>query len=683
MDVRTNSPTGDPSPTGISPDVENTTAVEPLLIGVDSDGAVLTSEGNVPSRGAAPNSARELAELEAAALQAQAEAATAHALALQARAQAAASRLALARAGSTATSTTDNDQVDRADQSVPAADLLPSVDTSEATSTQPSDPVGRQSRSDQANRTRDGYPQSGPGRLLLGALVEDGQGIADAQVAIPMQSLNRHGVIAGATGTGKTRTLQAMAEQLSDAGVPVFVTDIKGDLSGMAQPGVDDRHITTRATSVGQVWHPLSYPLEFLALGGIGEGVPVRSTITDFGPLLLSRVLDLNATQESSLALIFHWADQHGFALLDLKDLQATINYLTSEAGREELRTLGGVSQATAGVILRKLAALASQGGDVFFGEPAFSSDELLRTDVDGRGVITALQLSELTDRPALFSTFLMWLLASLFSDLPEVGDPEKPRLVFFFDEAHLLFKGASKEFLAQVVHTVRLIRSKGVGVFFVTQTPLDIPRDVVAQLGTRVQHALRAHTPADARALRDTVTTYPYSGYNLAEVLTSLPTGEAIVTVLSERAAPTPVAWTRLVAPQSRIGPADEEVVTATITGSELEPRYREPIDSESAYELLGAQVLASEAKLDSSRARERAETQITELERKADARDQELADLQDRLRKEAAERNSQPPTGARTPDVADAIEDFLKLAGRSLGREINRTLFGTRRRR
>ncbi len=310
--------------------------------------------------------------------------------------------------------------------------------------------------------------------------------------------------------------------------------------------------------------------MEFLTLGGIGTGVPLRATISSFGPTLLSKVLDLNDTQESSLGLVFHYADRAGLPLLDVTDLRAVITHLVSAEGKAELVELGGLSKATAGVILRKLVALSDQGADAFFGEPELDTRDLLRLTPDGRGIVSLIELPALQDRPTVFSTFLMWLLADLFHELPEVGDADKPSLVFFFDEAHLLFADASKAFLEAVTRTVRLIRSKGVGVFFVTQSPTDVPDAVLAQLGTRVQHQLRAHTPNDAKALRATVATYPHSGYDdLGEVLTGLGIGEAVVTVMNERGAPTPVAWTKLRAPQSRMGPADAAVMTSPVEAS------------------------------------------------------------------------------------------------------------------
>src|SRR6478736_4916805 len=391
--------------------------------------------------------------------------------------------------------------------------------------------------------------------LDLGALV-NGEPVAEAQIRIPLSMMNRHGLVAGATGTGKTRTLQGLAEQLAAKGVPVFAADIKGDLSGVATPGESNEKLLARTRAIGQDWKPEASVTEYFALGGVGKGVPVRATVSGFGPLLLSKVLGLNATQESSLGLVFHYADEHGLALVDLSDLRAVLTHLTSDEGKAELKNLGGLSAATAGVILRELITFADAGADVFFAEPEFDVADFLRTAPDGRGYISLLEVPGVIDKPALFSTFLMYLLAELFEILPEVGDADKPKLVFFFDEAHLLFKDASKDFLAAITQTVRLIRSKGVGVFFVTQTPKDVPSDVLAQLGSRVQHQLRAFTPDDAKALRATVGTYPKSGYDLERVLQELGTGEAIVTVMSEKGAPTPVAWTRLRAPQGLMSP-------------------------------------------------------------------------------------------------------------------------------
>ncbi|HEX8496352.1 MAG TPA: helicase HerA-like domain-containing protein, partial [Actinomycetales bacterium] len=435
----------------------------------------------------------------------------------------------------------------------------------------------------QLEAVRAGYAVEGAA-LELGAAVDAGTAHADVGVRIPLAAMNRHGLVAGATGTGKTKTLQVMAEQLSAHGVPVFLADVKGDLSGLASPGVPGERVAARAAEVGQPWQPLAFPVELLSLGGRGTGVPVRATVTSFGPVLLAKVLGLNAVQESSLGLVFHYADAQGLALLDLADLRAVVQHLASAEGKAELKELGGLSAATAGVILRELITFADAGADVFFGEPELDTADLMRTTADGRGVITCLELPDVQAQPALFSTFLMWLLADLFQDLPEVGDLDKPKLVFFFDEAHLLFTGASKDFLSAIEQTVRLIRSKGVGVFFVTQTPKDVPSGVLAQLGNRVQHALRAYTPDDAKALKATVSTFPRSGYDLEELLTQLGTGEAVVTVLSERGAPTPVAWTRLRPPTSLMAQLDPAVQTQMVASSELKDDYSAVVDRESA---------------------------------------------------------------------------------------------------
>jgi DNA helicase HerA-like ATPase len=433
--------------------------------------------------------------------------------------------------------------------------------------------------------------------LDLGALVNT-EPVPSAQIRIPLSMMNRHGLVAGATGTGKTRTLQGLAEQLAAHGVPVFAADIKGDLSGVATPGEPSDKLLARTRGIGQDWKPTASVTEYFALGGVGKGVPVRATVSGFGPLLLSKVLGLNATQESSLGLVFHYADQNGLALVDLSDLRAVLTYLTSDEGKAELKGLGGLSAATAGVILRELITFADDGADVFFGEPEFDVTDFLRIAPDGRGIVSLLEVPGVADKPALFSTFLMYLLAELFEILPEVGDPDKPKLVFFFDEAHLLFKDASKDFLAAITQTVRLIRSKGVGVFFVTQTPKDVPGDVLAQLGSRVQHALRAFTPDDAKALRATVGTYPRSGYDLERTLQELGTGEAIVTVMSEKGAPTPVAWTRLRAPQGLMSPTPDPDIERAVHASPLLAKYGTAIDRESAREILTAKMNAAAEK-------------------------------------------------------------------------------------
>jgi DNA helicase HerA-like ATPase len=432
--------------------------------------------------------------------------------------------------------------------------------------------------------------------LELGRAMLGGEVFPEAVVQVPAAMCNRHGLIAGATGTGKTKTLQLMAEQLSAMGVPVFAADMKGDLSGLARPGEASAGVTKRATGLGIEWNPRGFPVAFLSLGGLGPGVPVRATISEFGPQLLAKVMNANETQASSLSLVFRYADEHDLALLDLADLREVLRFLDSDEGKDELKSIGGISSATAGVLLRKIVELEDQGGEAFFGEPELEVADLIRTTPEGHGVISCLELAAVQDKPRLFSTFLMWLLAELFHDLPEVGDLDQPKLVFFFDEAHLLFADASDAFLDQVTQTVRLIRSKGVGVFFVTQLPDDVPGAILAQLGNRVQHALRAFTPRDAKALKAAVTTYPRTDdYDLEEDLTQLGTGEAMVTILSERGAPTPVAWARLRPPQSLMAAIGDEAVDRAAKDSSLWSKYATEIDRESAREKLGARMAAA----------------------------------------------------------------------------------------
>jgi DNA double-strand break repair helicase HerA and related ATPase len=436
-----------------------------------------------------------------------------------------------------------------------------------------------------------GYAVGGQA-LELGTVVIDGKTDPKAQIRIPLATVNRHGLVAGATGTGKTKTLQVIAEQLSAAGVPVLMADVKGDLSGLSRPGQSNDKVTERSKETGDDWAPTAYPVDFLSLGTKGIGVPVRATIASFGPILLSKVLGLNATQESTLGLIFHYAEQKQYELLDLKDLRAVIAKLTSDEGKGDLKSLGGVSAQTAGVILRALVNLEAEGADTFFGEPELKPMDLLRFDAQGHGVISLLELGAQAARPVLFSTFLMWVLSDLFRSLPEIGDVDKPKLVFFFDEAHLLFSEASKAFLEQVEQTVKLIRSRGVGVFFCTQLPTDVPNQVLSQLGARIQHALRAFTPDDQQALTKTVRTYPKTDvYDLASALTSLGIGEAIVTVLSERGAPTPVAWTRLRSPRSLMAAIGDDAISTAAKASPLYATYHDTKDRESAYEKIEAE--------------------------------------------------------------------------------------------
>jgi DNA helicase HerA-like ATPase len=514
-----------------------------------------------------------------------------------------------------------------------------------------------------------GYAVEGEA-LELGTVVVDGSVDSTAQVRIPLATVNRHGLVAGATGTGKTKSLQVIAEQLSAAGVPVMMADVKGDLSGLSRPGASNDKTQQRANDTGDDWTSTAFPVEFLSLGTSGVGVPVRATISSFGPILLSKVLGLNATQESTLGLIFHWADQKGLSLLDIKDLRAVIQFLTSDEGKPELKNLGAVSPTTAGVILRALVNLEAEGADTFFGEPELEPKDLLRTDAQGRGIICLLELGDQAARPVMFSTFLMWVLADLFTTLPEVGDVDKPKLVFFFDEAHLLFTDASKAFLEQVEQTVKLIRSKGVGVFFCTQLPTDVPNNVLSQLGARIQHALRAFTPDDQKALSKTVRTYPKTTvYELESALTSLGIGEAIVTVLSEKGAPTPVAWTRMRAPRSLMDTIGPDAIKAAAQASPLQAEYGQTVDRESAYERLNARLAPPEQRPADDPSLPPPVYVPPQGEASADGT--------------ATAKRAVEPGMFEKMMSSPAFKSAMRSAGTVIGREITRSIFGTGRRR
>lgn len=547
------------------------------------------------------------------------------------------------------------------------ADELATAAAEAKTAPPPGDPTGSApssaADSEIVHIVRAGYAFEGTA-IEMGALLDgtppDQRAVPSAQVRIPLAMLNRHGLVAGATGTGKTKTLQVLAEQIAGNGVPVFAADIKGDLSGIATAGTPDDKLLERTRSIGQDWQPASTPTEYYALGGIGLGLPVRATIDAFGPTLLSKVLGLNATQESSLGLVFHYARKASLPLIDLADLRDVLTYLTGD-GKAELKALGGLSAATVGVILRELIGFADEGADQFFGQPEIVASDFLRLAADGRGVVSLLEVPAVQDKPALFSTFLMYLLNQLFEELPEVGDSDKPKLVFFFDEAHLLFADASDDFLQTITQTVRLIRSKGVGIFFVTQTPKDVPSDVLAQLGSRVQHQLRAHTPDAAKALKATVSTYPNTTYDLEEVLTSLGIGEAIVTVMSDKGAPTPVAWTRLRAPQGSMDPTPSDQIAAAVSTSPLLAKYGTAVDPESASEILGATAAAA------SKAAEQA------------AADDRLQKESDRIEKQAPRRPS--TRSASRSRKMSPIDRAVGEASRTLARELVKNLFKRRR--
>ncbi len=479
----------------------------------------------------------------------------------------------------------------------------------------------------------------------------------DHYVQVPLRMLNKHGLIAGATGTGKTKTLQLFAEQLSRQGVPVFLADLKGDLSGLAVPSPGADFIDERMQGMDLPWQPESFPVEFLSLTG-QVGTQLRVPVSSFGPLLLSKVMDCSDTQESVLQVIFKYADEAGLALLDLADLTELLKFLTSDEGKEVQSEYGGMSTQTLNVLLRKVMELDSQGAEVFFGEPEFDVNDLVRTR-DGKGVVSVMNLTDMQTKPKIFSTFMMWLLAEIYEESPEVGDLDKPRLCFFFDEAHLLFDGASKSLLDAVELTVRMIRSKGVGVYFVTQSPRDVPDDVLGQLGNRVQHALRAFTPQDQKALKATAETFPVSDhYDVREALTALGIGEALITVLGPKGAPTPTVPTRLTAPVSQMDPADEATVRGLIEGSELRPKYAAEVDRESAHEILSKRAAERAA---AAEAAEKAEAEREALE----AREKEL---------ERQQRSTR--SGSRSSNRETATERAVKNAASAIGREVGRSL-------
>jgi DNA double-strand break repair helicase HerA and related ATPase len=441
----------------------------------------------------------------------------------------------------------------------------------------------------------EGYTLDEPG-IVLGSALHGAELLNEPRIQVALSMLNRHGLIAGATGTGKTKTLQLMAGQLSQAGVPVFVADIKGDLTGLAAPGdASDPKVRSRAESLAWQFQPSGHPVEFLSLSG-QLGAQVRATVHSFGPLLLGKVLDLNETQTSILALVFKYCDDNSLPLLDLADLGTTLKFLSSDEGKPILEEYGGMSKASVGVLLRAIVVLEQEGADVFFGEPEFDVADLLRTTPEGQGVISILELRDVMEKPRLFSTFMLWMLAQLYEELPEAGDLPKPKLCFFFDEAHLLFDDASEALMDQVERTARLIRSKGVGVYFVTHAPIDVPSPVLAQLGNRVQHALRAFTPEDADNLRKTVRTFPMTDfYDVEETVTSLGIGEALVTVLSPRGVPTPLAAVRLIPPDSLMAPIDEVQFQGRVATSPFRAKYGQAIDRESAHEIIQGRLAAA----------------------------------------------------------------------------------------
>ncbi|MGJ8761216.1 MULTISPECIES: helicase HerA-like domain-containing protein [unclassified Polaribacter] len=469
--------------------------------------------------------------------------------------------------------------------------------------------------------------------IALGAAMLGEETVTDALVKIPLKTLNRHGLIAGATGTGKTKTLQVLAENLSEKGVPVLLMDIKGDLSGLAQPSPGHAKIDERHAKIGFPFTAQKFPIEVLTISE-QDGTRMRATISEFGPVLLSRILDLTETQSGIVAIIFKYCDDNKFALLDIKDFKKVLQYVTNE-GKEEIQAeYGRISSSSTGAILRKIVEIEQQGGDLFFGERSFEVEDLTRVDEDGKGIISVLRLTDIQDKPKLFSTFMLQLLAEVYETFPEQGDSDKPELIIFIDEAHLVFEEASKALLNQIESIVKLIRSKGIGLYFVTQNPKDVPEDILAQLGLKIQHALRAFTAKDRKAIKLAAENYPSSEYyDTKEVLTQLGIGEAFVSVLNEKGIPTPLARTMLRAPMSRMDVLTDKELKNVINNSRLFYKYNENLDRESAYELLNEKI----EKVNIAEAKAiQAETDKKEREKLAKEREKE------RIREERASRST-----------------------------------------
>ncbi len=538
-----------------------------------------------------------------------------------------------------------------------------------------------------------GYALAEPG-IVLGAPMDGTTAIPDIRVQVAVSMLNRHGLVAGATGTGKTKTLQLIAGQLSLAGVPCFIADIKGDVSGMAAPGdATNPKVTARATELGYDWQPAGHPVEFLSLSG-ALGAQVRASVHSFGPLLLGRVLGLNETQTSILSLVFKYCDDHDLPLLNLDDLSTTLKYLGSDDAKEILADYGGISPASLGVMIRAIIGMEQQGADVFFGEPEFDVDDLLRVTPDGQGIISLLELSDVMDKPSLFSTFMLWMLAQLYEALPEAGDLPKPKLCFFFDEAHLLFDDASSELLSQIERTVRLIRSKGVGVYFITQVPTDVPSSVLAQLGNRVQHALRVFTPDDADNLKKTVRTFPMTDFfDTGTTITSLGIGEALVTVLSPRGVPTALAPTRLVPPNSLMAALPPDQLEQRIVGGALYAKYHETVDPQSAHEIITARIAAAKAATAGMAAAGPGSATSPTAERKAiEARAKELERIRIQAEREAraqakeqarldaaAQREADRQAREHQRVVEQSMRSMTRVATSRAGQDVLRGVFGT----
>lgn len=505
----------------------------------------------------------------------------------------------------------------------------------------------------------EGYTFKG-GAITLGVAMLDGQPVSGALVKAPLSTMNRHGLVAGATGTGKTKTLQRLVEQLSRNGVPVLIMDIKGDVSGISQPGASNPKIEERHARIGEPWTATQFPVEFLSISN-EKGTRLRATVSEFGPVLFSKILELNDTQSSVCSLIFKYCDDKGLPLLDLEDFKKTLQYLTNEGKAEIEQEYGAIASSSTAAIMRKVIELEEQGAALFFGEKSFDVEDLLRKDRDGRGYINIIRLSDMQAKPKLFSTFMLCLLAEIYQTFPEEGDIEKPKLVFIIDEAHLIFNQASKALLDQLETIIKLIRSKGVGIYFCTQNPIDIPAAILSQLGMKIQHALRAFTANDRKAIRLAAENYPLTEfYKVDETITALGTGEAFFTALNEKGIPTPLAHVLLCAPESRMDTISDAELEEVVRRSDIASTYNKVIDRESAAEILGEKL---------KRAREAA---------------QKAKEAEEREKAEAAERRRRKDD----PTLLESVgkNPIVRDVGRTLSREIVRGILGVlgvRRRR
>lgn len=500
--------------------------------------------------------------------------------------------------------------------------------------------------------------------ILLGGGMLDGEVIPGAQVRLPLKMMNRHGLIAGATGSGKTKTLQILAEQLANNGVPSLLMDIKGDLSGIAVAGATNPKVEDRHNKIGEPFAPSYSTVELLSLSD-EPGVRLRATVSEFGPVLFSKILGLNDTQGGVVALIFKYCDDHDMPLLDLKDFRRVTQYLNGEGKADMEKEYGMISSASIGAILRKIVELEQQGAEHFFGEPSFEVEDLVRVDDRGRGIVSVLRLTDLQDRPKMFSTFMLQLLAEIYATFPEQGDADRPKLAIFVDEAHLIFSEASKALLSQIESIVKLIRSKGVGVYFVTQDPTDVPESVLAQLGLKIQHALRAFTAKDRRNIKQASENFPITEfYKTDELLTQLGIGEALVTALNEKGIPTPLVHTMLRAPQSRMDVLTQDEIDSLIRSSRLVQKYSRTIDRESAHEIITRKLEAAHE--EEQRAQMQAQWEKAQIE-------------EEKIRKQ---RSSSPRSSSsrRSPNALDTVlgTGASRTIGNTVAREITRGLLG-----